>query len=46
MYKCKDCGYEFDEPTVVVERHGFNDGFAERFSVCPNCGGSYEEVDE
>ena len=46
MYKCNECGEVFDEPTVVLERHGFNDGFAERFYVCPYCGGDFEEVED
>lgn len=46
MYKCKDCGEVFDEPHHVVERHGFDDGYAEHFYVCPNCGGTYEEVED
>ena len=30
-YKCRDCGYEFDEPWVYYEGH-------EKWSVCPFCG--------
>lgn len=45
-YKCKDCGEVFDEPQEYVERHGFDDGFAERWSCCPYCGGSYAEVED
>ena len=39
--KCTDCGYVFDfeDRTAVKESHGFNDGFYETFSCCPNCGG-------
>ena len=37
-YKCNVCGYEFDEPHVYFERHGFDDGMYEKWSVCPNCG--------
>ena len=42
--KCTDCGYVFDyeDRTVVKEDHGFNDGFYETFSCCPNCGGDFE----
>lgn len=38
QYKCLVCGYEFDEPSVHYERHGFDYGMSERWSVCPNCG--------
>ena len=44
--KCTDCGYVFDfeDRTVVKESHGFDDGFFETFSCCPNCGGDFEDV--
>ena len=44
--KCTDCGYVFDyeDRTVVKESHGFNDGFCETFSCCPNCGGDFEDA--
>ena len=51
-YKCKCCGYEFDEPHTYYESHGFTDGMYEKWSCCPNCGGDYtdnfenEEVDK
>ena len=43
--KCTDCGYVFDfeDRTVVKESHGFNDGFYETFSCCPNRGGDFED---
>ena len=46
--KCTDCGYVFDyeDRTVVKESHGFNDGFCETFSCCPNCGGDFEDAVE
>ena len=46
--KCTDCGYAFDyeDRTVVKESHGFNDGFYETFSCCPNCGGDFEDAIE
>ena len=46
--KCTDCGYVFDfeDRTVVKENHGFNDGFCETFSCCPNCGGDFEDAVE
>ena len=46
--KCTDCGYVFDfeDRTVVKEGHGFDDGFYETFSCCPNCGGDFEDAVE
>ena len=46
MYKCNRCGYLFDEPNVVVERHRELDFMdAEYIDMCPNCGsGNYEEA--
>ena len=46
--KCTDCGYVFDfeDRTVVKESHGFDDGFCETFSCCPNCGGDFEDAFE
>ena len=37
IYKCIDCGEEFDEPYRWIETHGFTDGFCEHWSACPNC---------
>lgn len=44
--KCTACGYVFDfeDRTVVKESHGFDDGFYETFSCCPNCGGDFEDA--
>ena len=44
--KCTSCNYVFDyeDRTVVKERHGFDDGFYETFSCCPNCGGDFEDA--
>ena len=46
--KCTDCGYVFDyeDRTVVKESHGFDDGFYETFSCCPNCGGDFADAVE
>ena len=46
--KCTDCNYVFDyeDRTVVKESHGFDDGFGEVFSCCPNCGGDFEDAIE
>lgn len=38
MFKCMDCGCEFEEPAVSREYHGLEYGYEERYS-CPNCGG-------
>lgn len=32
QFKCRECGFVFEEPSAVYEPHG------ERFSVCPSCG--------
>lgn len=44
--KCTSCGYVFDyeDRRAVKESHGFNDGFYETFSCCPNCGGDFEDA--
>ena len=44
--KCTSCNYVFDyeDRTVVKESHGFDDGFYEAFSCCPNCGGDFEDA--
>lgn len=45
MYKCHDCGSEFEQPYQYKENHGFMDGWAEIFTVCPDCGsGRFEEI--
>ena len=46
--KCTSCNYVFDfeDRTVVKESHGFDDGFYETFSCCPNCGGDFEDAVE
>ena len=38
MFKCRECGCEFDEPHTYVERHGFTHGPFEKWSECPQCG--------
>lgn len=44
--KCTSCNYVFDfeDRTVVKQNHGFDDGFYETFSCCPNCGGDFEDA--
>ena len=48
MYKCNECGHLFEEgeQKVYREKMGECHGFPayENFSVCPNCGGDYEEA--
>ena len=47
MFKCTDCGHIFEdgEQRTFVERHPYGDTTAdEYFSVCPVCGGEYEEA--
>ena len=38
MFKCRECGCEFDKPFTYVERHGFTYGPFERWGECPHCG--------
>jgi hypothetical protein len=38
--------FDYEDRTVVKESHGFNDGFYETFSCCPNCGGDFEDAAE
>jgi hypothetical protein len=38
--------FDYEDRTVVKESHGFNDGFYETFSCCPNCGGDFEDAIE
>ncbi len=47
MLKCLDCGHIFEdgEHAVRVENHPYGSTTVpERFSVCPICGGDYEET--
>lgn len=37
MYYCKDCGYEFEHPLTVTEKHGFSSPPFEELSSCPLC---------
>ena len=45
MYKCDNCGCEFDEPLKYCERHGLDTPPYEWFFVSPCCFDSYIEVD-
>lgn len=44
--KCTSCNcvFDYEDRTVVKESHGFDDGFYETFSCCPNCGGDFEDA--
>ena len=43
MFKCNDCGCEFDTPETTREFHGLDYGYENQYS-CPNCGGTdYED---
>ena len=48
MWKCEECGYIFDEPKIIYERHPYGMGYAtEEFAVCPCCKStSFEEYRE
>lgn len=39
MYRCNDCGYEFDEPKIIREQQGYygNAPAWEEWAVCPAC---------
>lgn len=37
MYKCKDCGRDFDKPYIHKEGHGFNEPPFEEEKLCPAC---------
>lgn len=39
MFRCNDCGCEFEAAMVVREHHGLDYGF-EEIGVCPCCGES------
>ncbi len=46
MFKCNECGFEFEEPRVVYETHGLDTPPYERWYLCPNCGeSSFEEIE-
>lgn len=42
MYKCLECGLEFEDPKVVYEREGEWD---REYEVCPNCSGTFKEYE-
>lgn len=38
MYICRSCESVFDDPRLVVEKHGLHCAPYETFSCCPMCG--------
>lgn len=48
MYKCLECGFEFEEPTTWRESRGEFWGAPcyESMRGCPRCKGEYDEVRE
>lgn len=46
MYRCNDCGLEFDTPDEWEETHGLDTPPYEHISGCPGCGGDYEEIED
>lgn len=46
MYKCLDCGKEFEHPHEYEECVGcfWGDPAYQTFKECPHCGGDYEEM--
>ncbi len=46
MFKCNNCGLEFEEPKAYRESHGLEHGWEELY-CCPNCGeADYDEATE
>lgn len=43
-YRCHECDRRFEDPDIITESHGFNDGIAEERGVCPFCKGYFEEM--
>lgn len=47
IYRCKDCGEEFDEPAVHIENHPEVDWGEEYWEVCPHCGSfNYDKIED
>jgi hypothetical protein len=47
MYRCKECGFVFEEPYEYEETHGLDTPPYEKWSVCPRCKESgIEEIEE
>ena len=47
MFKCHDCGREFEEFNTHFETHGLPTGPFERLETCPSCGSTnFNEVSE
>lgn len=47
MYRCNDCGEEFDDPAVHTERHPEVEWGCEHWYVCPHCGSTnFEETED
>lgn len=44
-YICTDCNTEFEEPFIIIERHGLEAPPYEHIEVCPECHSSdFEEI--
>lgn len=47
IYRCKDCGEEFDEPAVHIENHPEVEWGEEYWEVCPHCGSfNYDKIED
>lgn len=47
MYKCNECGYEFEYPEIQIETHGLDTPPYEEIRVCPYCGdNNIDEVED
>lgn len=42
MFKCLDCGHEFEEPKTIYVTEGEWD---RRYEVCPRCEGAFKEFE-
>ncbi len=39
MFYCKDCGFEFEKPLMLFEKHNLDTAPFEELTVCPACKG-------
>jgi predicted amidophosphoribosyltransferase len=44
MYTCLDCGFQFENPLNLQEKHGLDTPPFETLSVCPHCKSSNYET--
>ena len=44
MYICYNCGKTFEEPKLIIEKHGCESPPYESVTSCPYCGGSFTKT--